>query len=126
MVRHRFGAYFDEGFERVDGRDADQGGRQFHLKRPGIDVGEPLRLIGVSFKIKPGNWDSSLGKGLEYRPLDHHGRAARTLERFTSPVNGDQRSPTCSVKLSIGNVACEAQDNSCNILREGGERLLNF
>ena len=55
VVRHWFGAYFDESFKQIDGRNADEGGRQFHFKHPGIDVGEPLGLVGVPFKIKTGN-----------------------------------------------------------------------
>ena len=42
LVRH-----VDEGFQQMDAGDADQRGREFNLDRSRIDMGEPVRPVGV-------------------------------------------------------------------------------
>ncbi len=39
MVRHWFSAYFNEGFEQIDGRNANEGGGQLHFERARVEVG---------------------------------------------------------------------------------------
>jgi hypothetical protein len=42
----------DEGLQQVDRRDADDGRRQLDLEHAGIDVRQPLGLVGMAFEVE--------------------------------------------------------------------------
>ena len=42
----------DEGFEEVNGRDANKGRGEFDLENAGIHVGEPFGLVGMSLEAE--------------------------------------------------------------------------
>jgi hypothetical protein len=55
VVWHRFTAHFNEGLEQMNRRNADERGGQFDFEHAGVDVGQPFRLVGVAFEVKPRN-----------------------------------------------------------------------
>lgn len=40
----------DEGLQQVDGGNADDGGGELHLQHVGVDVRQPVGLVGVAFQ----------------------------------------------------------------------------
>src|SRR4051812_12081321 len=43
----------DEGPQQVNRRDADDRHRELDLENAGVDMTEPLRLVGMAFEIEP-------------------------------------------------------------------------
>lgn len=50
--RHADAGRFDEGSEKVDGGNADDGHCQLHLQDTGVHMVQPFRLIRMTLKAK--------------------------------------------------------------------------